>query len=480
MRIKPKIIISICITAFTVALIFGFILPSFILIPRIALAGEKAATVEVFSSYKDPGATATIFTKDISQSLQVINNVDTSKVGRYSVEYMIEYEHKSSSTTRYVDVVDKESPVITLDGDKEMTLSSMDFYKEPGYSSNDNYDGLITDSVDVTRSIKDATCTITYRSTDSSGNSSQKERIIHIKDIVPPVITLNGASSITIRQGSQYTDFGAIAVDDLDGDLTNRITPTGTVDTSKEGEYTITYSVYDLSGNLGSATRKVTVKSYVVGNNPSKGTIYLTFDDGPSSSITPQILDTLKANGVKATFFIINFTNEQTELVKRAILEGHTIGIHGYSHDYMKIYSSDSAFLENITLLANKIHDYTGYEPFCIRFPGGSSNTVSKKYCQGIMSRLSKEVASAGYVYYDWNVSSGDAAPNGAAKEAIVTNVTSALRKNRSNIVLMHDSEIKQTTSDALQEIIDYGKINGYTFSPITRDTQPIHHGINN
>lgn len=474
---KLKRLLVLCVLILAAASSAGFILPSVFLRPKLSLNGNHAVKIPVLSSYVDSGATATADRKDISDRIQVINNVDTSKVGSYSVEYILNYKNKTYTTSRKVDVVDIESPVISLEGEEEMTLSSMDFYMEPGYSSFDKYDGDLTNEVNITRTEEDDTFTIIYTSIDSSGNSSEKKRIIHIKDITPPVITLKGSTSITINTGSKFEDYGAEAADDIDGDLSDRIITSGTVDTSMDGEYSIVYSVYDSSGNKATAERHVTVKS----KGASQGSmVYLTFDDGPSSNVTPQILDTLKANGIKATFFIINFSDDNAALIKRAIAEGHTIGIHGYSHNYEKIYSSDSAFMDNVSSLKQRIMDFTGYDPFCIRFPGGSSNTVSKQYSHGIMTRLSQKVTQAGYSYYDWNVSSGDAAPNGASKDAIIKNVSKGLRKNRTNIVLMHDSESKQSTADALQEVINYIKANGYTFAPISRDTTPVHHGIAN
>lgn len=474
---KSKGLLGIGVIILAATLSAALILASVLLRPKLSLNGNRQVKTAVLSSYMDSGATAKAAGKDISDLIQVTNNVDTSKVGSYRVEYKIKYKNKTYTSSRRVDVVDMEAPIIKLEGTEEMTLSSMDFYIEPGYSSYDKYEGDLTDGVNVTRIVEDNTCTIKYTSIDSSGNSSEKKRIIHIKDVTPPVITLKGSTSITIYTGSKFEDYGAEAVDDIDGDLSGRITTSGMVDTSREGEYSIVYSVYDSSGNKASAERHVTVQSP---KGSRSSIVYLTFDDGPSSNVTPQILDILKANGVKATFFIVNFSDDNAALVKRAIAEGHTIGIHGYSHNYRQIYSADSAFMDNISSLKQKIMDYTGYEPFCIRFPGGSSNTVSKNYSSGIMTRLSKEVTQSGYSYYDWNVSSGDAAPNGASRNAIIENVARGIRKNRSNIVLMHDSGSKQSTADALQEVINYIKANGYTLAPISKDTAQVHHGIAN
>lgn len=211
------------------------------------------------------------------------------------------------------------------------------------------------------------------------------------------------------------------------------------------------------------------------------GTIYLTFDDGPSAEITPYILDILGAKGVNATFFIVGYKpgTVQEELVQRIVDEGHSIGLHGESHDYSKIYSSIENLEANFLTLQSKILESTGIRPTIIRFPGGSSNTVSKNYCTGIMTKASTYFTEQGFVYFDWNVDSRDA---GVAKTAdeVYENVVSGLKPGRRNIVLMHDSASKMHTLEALESIIDYGLENGYEFKVITSETAPMTHPIAN
>ena len=211
------------------------------------------------------------------------------------------------------------------------------------------------------------------------------------------------------------------------------------------------------------------------------GTIYLTFDDGPSLSITPQILDILKSNNIQATFFIVDYAcgSEREELVIRAFNEGHTIALHGTSHQYSEIYSSLDALINNFETLQEKVFTSTGYRSYIIRFPGGSSNTVSKKYCTGIMTDAVEYFSTTDFVYFDWNVDSQDA--GGAySKEEIFENVTSMIKPNRSNIVLMHDSGNKKYTVEALQDIIDWGIAEGYEFKAITQETPQVTHRIAN
>lgn len=211
----------------------------------------------------------------------------------------------------------------------------------------------------------------------------------------------------------------------------------------------------------------------------SDSIIYLTFDDGPSIDITEQVLDILKNRNIQATFFILDYPygSEKEQLVIRQIQEGHTVGLHGISHDYSQIYTDLNTLMDNFTSLQEKVYNSTGYSAKLIRFPGGSSNTVSKKYCPGIMTKAVNYITSTEFVYFDWNIDSNDAGYANTSKE-IYYNVTSQLKQHRSNVVLMHDTN--QYTADALNSIIDYGLKNGYTFKALTPETAQITHIVSN
>ena len=230
-------------------------------------------------------------------------------------------------------------------------------------------------------------------------------------------------------------------------------------------------------------TNTTTTKKSSSDSNPiyseRQGTIYLSFDDGPSSNITPKVLDILKEEGIKATFFVLNFSDENAHLVKREVEEGHTIGIHGYSHEYSKIYRSKEAFMSNVYDLQAKIKETTGVTSMYVRFPGGSSNTVSRKYSKGIMTALSKELLSKGFKYYDWNVCAEDA---GSAKNSkdVYNYVVKYLKKDRQNMVLMHDFASNKKGLDALRDIIKFGKKNGYKFMAVDDKTPMFAQHINN
>ena len=203
--------------------------------------------------------------------------------------------------------------------------------------------------------------------------------------------------------------------------------------------------------------------------------VYLTLDDGPSDN-TQAVLDILDKYNAKATFFVTGEMPEYKDMIKAAYDKGHTIGMHTYSHDYAKVYASVDAYFQDLDQIGQMVQEEIGYVPCFIRFPGGSSNTVSKKYTAGIMSTLVQEVQNRGYQYYDWNGSSGDGAVR--TTEQLVDQATSFHDNNI--ILLSHDSETKDTTVEALPKIIEYYQSQGYVFKALDLNSYVAHHGVNN
>lgn len=206
--------------------------------------------------------------------------------------------------------------------------------------------------------------------------------------------------------------------------------------------------------------------------------VYLTFDDGPNRYSTPKILDILKENDVKATFFELKPAKKDFDLTERILSEGHTLAIHGYKHKYDEIYVSEDTYHENLDKLRNLFFQKFGVWCTLTRFPGGSSNMVSC-YNPGIMTKLTKKLDGWGYHYFDWNVSSGDAGGARNAKD-VLRNFKNEISDRRANVVLMHDFYKNDKTIDALDRIIRYGKKKGYTFLPLTASTEEVHHMVNN
>ena len=210
--------------------------------------------------------------------------------------------------------------------------------------------------------------------------------------------------------------------------------------------------------------------------NPVKSSgkkVYLTFDDGPSST-TDQILDILKDYDVKATFFVVGKTDERSvKAYQRIVEEGHTLAMHSYSHKYDEIYESKEAFARDLNSLQEYLYETTGVWPRIYRFPGGSSNTVSKVDMQELIEYLT----DIGITYFDWNVASGDAVSRTLPAETIVNNCLSGIEKQKESVILMHDASNKGTTIEALPQIIEAIQEQGDAeLLPITDETVPVQH----
>lgn len=191
--------------------------------------------------------------------------------------------------------------------------------------------------------------------------------------------------------------------------------------------------------------------------------VYLTFDDGPSKDITPQILDVLKANDVKATFFVLGARVElYPDILKREYEEGHYIANHGYSHQYSKVYESKDTTFQEYVECENAIRNALGipdYNTYLFRFPGGSNGG---RY-SAVKSEARELFDSYGVAYTNWNCLTGDA-ENNKTKEACIQEMLNTKGNQNSIILLMHDANDKQQTLDALPEIIQYFRNEGYTF----------------
>ena len=200
--------------------------------------------------------------------------------------------------------------------------------------------------------------------------------------------------------------------------------------------------------------------------------VYLTFDDGPSI-YTGQILDILKANDIKATFFVIAREDESYwPYYTRILEEGHTLGMHSYTHDYNQVYASLDSFETDVNSLSQFLYDRTGEYPTIYRFPGGSSNTVCNVPMEECIAYLNEQ----GITYYDWNALNGDAVSSELPPEKLVENIMNSVRQNNTSIVLMHDMQSRHTTVESLQPLIDTLKDEGYEILPIDENTPLIQH----
>lgn len=200
--------------------------------------------------------------------------------------------------------------------------------------------------------------------------------------------------------------------------------------------------------------------------------VYLTFDDGPSEN-TSEILDILAEYKVKATFFVIGKDDDESKaLYQRIVKEGHTLGMHSYSHKYSVIYDSLDAFENDFSEIQNFLYDVTGVDCQYYRFPGGSSNQVSNLD----MSEFIRCLNEQGVTYFDWNVSSGDATSQAYTADELVDNVLSDVVKYKTSVVLLHDSNTKKITVEALGPMIEALQKLGTEILPIDENTTVIQH----
>lgn len=201
--------------------------------------------------------------------------------------------------------------------------------------------------------------------------------------------------------------------------------------------------------------------------------VYLTFDDGPSAN-TEEILSILEEYDVKATFFVTGQQAEAHPEWYQAIVDGgHTLGMHSYSHKYSEIYESEDNFGSDLLKLQTFLEETTGITPSFYRFPGGSSNTVSNLP----MSVFCDYLTDNSITYFDWNVSSKDAASPMRPKHEIIYNCTQNLENFENAVILLHDASSKSSTVEALPSIIEQIQAMEDTeILPITNETVAIHH----
>lgn len=197
--------------------------------------------------------------------------------------------------------------------------------------------------------------------------------------------------------------------------------------------------------------------------------MYLTFDDGPSKN-TEKILDILKKYDVKATFFVIEKDDfDEKDLMQRIVDEGHSIGVHTYTHKYDKIYNNINSFVRDFEKIENFIYENTGSTTNLYRFPGGSTNHYIPS--KGLFTEMVAYLESKKYIYFDWNIVSGDDTNTIYPAQVLADNVLNKIDKQDESIVLFHDAALCKTTPDAVEIIIQKLIGEGYEFDKLTQES---------
>lgn len=443
----------------------------------VTVTGEAAEILPVGSEYTDAGANAEVrfpllFGYTAKLETESEGDVQKDLLGEYTCSYKAGFLFTESEAVRTVRVVDTEAPVIevfqqTFDVDASAPPTSADSITV-GYEAYDNYDGDVTSL--VKKELRDGVCY--YTVSDSSGNAAEAQVKLVYLDHEKPVIKLKGSSTVYLALNSSYKEFGYTVSDNYDKDIASRVSITKNVDMSKNGSYTVTYSVTDSAGNTSQINRRVIV--YGGGYDtkydtvaPNGKVIYMTFDDGPGK-YTEQLLNTLQSYNTKATFFVTNQFPKYQPLITRMSNEGHTVAVHTLTHKW-DIYNSVEAYMNDFNAMNSIIERLTGKPTRFFRFPGGTGNTVSRKHCSGIMTALSKQMTDMGYVYFDWNVGSQDTYLTEPSD--IINTLINQISNKSQSIILMHD--IKKATVEAVPGFIEYCLKNGYTFRAIDDTTKP-------
>lgn len=430
---------------------------------HISFENIENVVINVFENYEDelPKACLKDIFNNCIKKIEVtsLGTVDTNKIGTYEITYTA----KNKQIKKIISVLDTEKPVITIK-DEEIIACPNTSDINISYTVSDNY----TQDLKVNKIIKDNN--LILEAIDSSENKTTIIREINFLDNEKPKINLKGEKTIYLIKGEKYKEPGYEATDNCIKNMTEKVKVTNNININKVGKYEINYEASD-GFNKTVVNRIVYVYEKKPDISIGDKVIYLTFDDGPSV-YTKELLNILKEYNVKATFFITG--NGNREYIKKAYNEGHSIGIHTYSHVYKNVYASEEAYFNDLEKVQKIIKEQTGEESRLVRFPGGSSNTVSR-FNKGIMTRLSKELERRGYKYFDWNVSSSNTVKSNS--DDIANTVIRRLKKGN-NVVLQHDT--KYYSVKAVRKIIEYGLANGYTFAKLDVTSPTVHHGINN
>lgn len=250
--------------------------------PVITLNGARDIKTEVKTSYIELGATATD-NLDKSLDVNITGSVDINRIGNYPITYKAQdCAGNEAALNRRIQIVDTTSPQIVLNGESVIQIQVGQTYHEPGAVATDNYDDHVDihmmGTVDTSQA---GEYRITYKAADCSNNAAEKIRTIHVlSDITPPVIKVNGEKIIKILKNKAYKDLGATATDNIDGDISKNIMVTGVVNTQKVGDYSISYSITDSSGNSAKEKRTIQVVDKILPVTATKAAADIKSSEG--------------------------------------------------------------------------------------------------------------------------------------------------------------------------------------------------------
>lgn len=456
---KIKLIFCLCIL---IILTLSYI--AYLMLNKPSIVLQENVKVEIHDS-PDPLKFIKSFHHVKRGDIQV-GKLDTSTLGTHELLYHV----AEQSYTLTYKVVDTITPVVET---KDINVYIPDVVKPEDFIAKIDDASKTTVRFDKTYTFdKVGDVHVVLIVEDQGKNTTKTNATAHVmKDSEPPV--LYNIENRAMMAGEPIDVLkGVYAQDNRDGKVDVKVDKQQ-LDTQRPGSYKIRYEAIDKAGNKTSVPCTITV----LPKGDTSKIMYLTIDDGPSSS-TPKILDILKQFDVKATFFVTGQDPLNFAYIKRAYEEGHAIGLHTYSHDYARVYASEQAYFDDLSKIAAVVKEQTGSIPNIIRFPGGSSNTISSQYSKGIMTSLAKSVQTKGYQYYDWNCASGDGDYSLSASTLLQTTKTCGV--NGPLMLLTHDHAGSKASVDALPAILTYYKSLGFTFETITSAVPGFHQTIKN
>lgn len=422
--------------------------------------------VEINDSFKEEEAIFILFGNH--EDLEVDGKVDTSQLGEYEVTYKL-HDHTKKLCVKVEDTKVPDLQIQDVKTDLYRELEPADFVKECKDATDVSFSFESKEGLD-----QEGRHDVVIVAEDQGGNQTKKRaRLERCKDTQKPTIKVP-EKKLKFKQGKEpdFTEDVSVS-DDLDSKPQLDV-DTSDLNFSKPGTYTLIYTCKDRSGNEATQKRKVEI---LENEELTQKIVYLTFDDGPSKN-TERILKILDKYKVKATFFVTGNGQDYNDWIKKAYKKGHTIGLHTYTHDFSSVYSSVDAYFEDLKQIQDMVEDLTGEKSYVIRFPGGSSNAISRQYSEGIMSTLVQEVQDRGFQYFDWNCDSTDASGNGIPVSQLIDCATSCDAQHIN--ILMHDTAAKDTTVEALPKIIEHYKKEGYIFKALNTDSFAPHHDVIN
>lgn len=432
--------------------------------PRLQLNGSKNMIISYRDKYEEPGVIVKNATGNYMSKIKIDNNIDNKTIGNYYVDYSLKLGGKTLQVRRNVKVIDDVSPVIKLKGDQIIEISINSKYEEPGFAATDEYDGELTDKVEIIGEVNTqeyGEYVIKYKVTDNSSNTTEVNRIIKVIDEIEPTIECKNNYS-AFKTGS-INIIGCEATDNFDGDLTNLITVSGEYDVNEPGIYKIKYKVSDNAGN------KTSIEHNIIIYNEKQSTAYLTFNNSPTS-LTDEILEILNEYQIKSTFFVSLEQKEEYYKQLNKILEnGNELGIIGY-HQTENIYKNSKTFKSYFEETEELIYNKTGKKITSYRFPETSN---SKKLNINTFNKIKEYLNNKNIIYYDWNIEPTNPSNlNITYKEMIEKTITQILNNESNEIVInFYDTEESQATIESLSTIIELLKEMNYEFDTINNST---------